>query len=63
VNDLRGKAVLVTGGSSGIGAAALTKSAAQEYATQGIRVNALVARGFLTPMLQGVDGGMTAATR
>ena len=36
------------------GVIALTKSAAQEYATQGIRVNALVAGGFLTPMLQGV---------
>ena len=36
------------------GVLALTKSAAQEYATQGIRVNALVAGGFLTPMLQGV---------
>jgi NAD(P)-dependent dehydrogenase (short-subunit alcohol dehydrogenase family) len=36
------------------GVIALTKSAAQEYAPQGIRVNALVAGGFLTPMLQGV---------
>jgi NAD(P)-dependent dehydrogenase (short-subunit alcohol dehydrogenase family) len=34
------------------GVLALTKSAAQEYATQGIRVNALVAGAFLTPMLQ-----------
>ena len=33
---------------------ALTKSAAQEYAQQGIRVNALVAGGFDTPMLQRV---------
>jgi NAD(P)-dependent dehydrogenase (short-subunit alcohol dehydrogenase family) len=36
------------------GVLALTKSAAQEYAPQGIRVNALVAGGFLTPMLEGV---------
>ena len=36
------------------GVLALTKSAAQEYATQGIRVNALVAGGFVTPMLEGV---------
>jgi NAD(P)-dependent dehydrogenase (short-subunit alcohol dehydrogenase family) len=36
------------------GVLALTKSAAQEYATRGIRVNALVAGAFLTPMLQQV---------
>lgn len=33
---------------------ALTKSAAQEYAREGIRVNALVAGGFRTPMLERV---------
>jgi NAD(P)-dependent dehydrogenase (short-subunit alcohol dehydrogenase family) len=42
---------------------ALTKSAAQEYATRGIRVNALVAGAFRTPMLeqvfQSVGGGTT----
>ncbi len=32
----------------------LTKSAAQEYATAGIRVNALCAGTFRTPMLEGV---------
>jgi len=32
----------------------LTKSAAQEYATAGIRVNALCAGAFRTPMLEGV---------
>jgi NAD(P)-dependent dehydrogenase (short-subunit alcohol dehydrogenase family) len=36
------------------GVLALTKSAAQEYAARGIRVNALVAGGFRTPMLEGV---------
>jgi NAD(P)-dependent dehydrogenase (short-subunit alcohol dehydrogenase family) len=36
------------------GVLALTKSAAQEYARQGIRINALVAGAFRTPMLEGV---------
>lgn len=36
------------------GVLALTKSAAQEYAPRGIRVNALVAGAFQTPMLEGV---------
>ena len=36
------------------GVLALTKSAALEYATDGIRINALVAGMFMTPMLQGV---------
>ena len=36
------------------GVLALTKSAAQEYATKGIRINALVAGAFQTPMLEGV---------
>lgn len=36
------------------GVLALTKSAAQEYAQQGVRVNALVAGAFRTPMLEGV---------
>jgi NAD(P)-dependent dehydrogenase (short-subunit alcohol dehydrogenase family) len=36
------------------GVLSLTKSAAQEYATQGIRVNALVAGAFRTPMLENV---------
>jgi len=36
------------------GVLSLTKSAAQEYATRGIRVNALVAGAFRTPMLENV---------
>ena len=36
------------------GVLALSKSAAQEYASRGIRINALVAGGFRTPMLEGV---------
>lgn len=36
------------------GVLALTKSAAQEYAKRGIRVNALVAGAFSTPMLEEV---------
>ena len=36
------------------GVLALTKSTAQEYGGNGIRVNALVAGGFRTPMLEGV---------
>jgi NAD(P)-dependent dehydrogenase (short-subunit alcohol dehydrogenase family) len=36
------------------GVIGLTKSAAQEYAKSGIRINALVAGGFRTPMLESV---------
>jgi NAD(P)-dependent dehydrogenase (short-subunit alcohol dehydrogenase family) len=45
------------------GVLALTKSASREYAGRGIRVNALVAGAFRTPMLQHVfekAGGVTA---
>ena len=49
------------------GVLALTKSAAQEYAAHGIRVNALVAGAFRTPMLEGVfehaSGGDPAAAK
>lgn len=64
----RGGAIVNTSSVNGLGGApggalysaakagilALTKSAAQEYATEGIRVNALVAGAFRTPMLEGV---------
>jgi NAD(P)-dependent dehydrogenase (short-subunit alcohol dehydrogenase family) len=49
------------------GVLALTKSAAQEYATRGIRVNALVAGAFRTPMLEHVfevvGGGTSEGSR
>jgi NAD(P)-dependent dehydrogenase (short-subunit alcohol dehydrogenase family) len=48
------------------GVLALTKAAAQEYATRGIRVNALVAGAFRTPMLEQVldiAGGGTVEGR
>lgn len=38
------------------GVLALTKSAAQEVATQGIRINALAAGAYETPMLRGAMG-------
>jgi len=52
VNDLRGKAVLVTGGSSGIGAAAA--------AAVWLCCNA---SSYVTRHSMIVDGGMTAGTR
>lgn len=44
------------------GLLALTKSAAQEYAAQGIRVNALVAGAFRTPMLESVFDAVGGGT-
>lgn len=41
------------------GVLALTKSAALEVATQGIRINTLVAGGFRTPMLESVFSRMS----
>ena len=54
VNGLGGAAGGSLYSAAKAGILALTKSAAQEYATKGIRVNALVAGAFLTPMLEGV---------
>jgi NAD(P)-dependent dehydrogenase (short-subunit alcohol dehydrogenase family) len=54
VNGLGGAARAGLYSAAKAGILALTKSAAQEYAQQGIRVNALVAGAFLTPMLEGV---------
>lgn len=54
VNGLGGAAGGALYSAAKAGVLALTKSAAQEYATQGIRVNALAAGGFLTPMLESV---------
>ena len=54
VNGLGGVSNGAIYAASKSGVLALTKSAAQEYAQQGIRVNALVAGGFRTPMLAGV---------
>ncbi|HEX2532311.1 MAG TPA: SDR family oxidoreductase [Chitinophagaceae bacterium] len=54
VNGLGGAkgAALYAAAKSGL--LGLTKSAAQEYATSGIRINALCAGAFRTPMLEGV---------
>jgi NAD(P)-dependent dehydrogenase (short-subunit alcohol dehydrogenase family) len=54
VNGLGGVAMNALYATAKAGALALTKSAAQEYARQGVRVNALVAGAFRTPMLEGV---------
>jgi NAD(P)-dependent dehydrogenase (short-subunit alcohol dehydrogenase family) len=52
VNGLGGVAGGAFYAASKAGVIALTKSAAQEYADKGIRVNALVAGAFRTPMLE-----------
>jgi NAD(P)-dependent dehydrogenase (short-subunit alcohol dehydrogenase family) len=54
VNGLGGAAGGALYSAAKAGVLALTKSAAQEYAVQGIRVNALVAGAFRTPMLESV---------
>jgi NAD(P)-dependent dehydrogenase (short-subunit alcohol dehydrogenase family) len=60
INGLGGvpRASLYAASKSGI--LALTKSAALEYGRSGIRVNALVAGGFRTPMLEGVFDRVSA---
>lgn len=52
VNGLGGARLAALYSMSKAGILALTKSAAQDYAADGIRVNALVAGGFDTEMLQ-----------
>ena len=54
LNGLGGAAQAALYSAAKAGVLALTKSSAQEYATAGIRVNALVAGAFRTPMLEGV---------
>ena len=54
VNGLGGVRYAALYAAAKAGVLALTKSAALEYARQGIRVNALVAGAFQTPMLEGV---------
>jgi NAD(P)-dependent dehydrogenase (short-subunit alcohol dehydrogenase family) len=54
VNGLGGAAGGSLYSAAKAGVLALTKSAAQEYATREIRINALVAGAFQTPMLEGV---------
>lgn len=54
VNGLGGVPFNSLYAASKAGVLALTKSAALEYGTRGIRVNALVAGAFRTPMLEGV---------
>lgn len=65
LNGLGGAATASFYSAAKAGVLAFTKAAAQEYATQGIRVNALVAGAFRTPMLEGVmdrmAGGDAAA--
>jgi len=51
VNGLGGAAGGSLYSAAKAGVLALTKSAAQEYGRQGVRVNALVAGAFDTPML------------
>src|SRR5918995_4485668 len=53
VNGLGGAAGGSLYSAAKAGVLALTKSAAQEYATREIRINALVAGAFQTPMLEG----------
>jgi NAD(P)-dependent dehydrogenase (short-subunit alcohol dehydrogenase family) len=56
VNGLGGVAQGALYAATKAGVLALTKSAAQEYGQQRVRVNALAAGGFRTPMLERVFG-------
>ena len=63
VNGLGGAAGGSLYSAAKAGVLALTKSAAQEYAARGIRVNALVAGAFRTPMLERVFEVAGAGTK
>ena len=67
LNGLGGAAQASLYSAAKAGILAFTKTAAQEYATSGIRVNALVAGAFRTPMLEGVfhtaSGGDAAGAK
>ena len=54
VNGLGGSPLGALYSAAKAGILAFTKSAAREYAKDGIRINALAAGGFRTPMLEGV---------
>ncbi len=54
LNGLGGARMASVYSAAKAGVLAFTKSAAQEYATRNIRINALVAGGHRTPMLEGV---------
>jgi NAD(P)-dependent dehydrogenase (short-subunit alcohol dehydrogenase family) len=54
INGLGGAPMAALYAAAKAGILGLTKTAAQEYAAEGIRINALVAGGFDTPMLQSV---------
>ena len=60
VNGLGGARLAALYSMSKAGVLALTKSAAQEYASDGIRVNALVAGGFDTEMLRSAVSQMVS---
>lgn len=60
VNGLGGVPQAALYAAAKAGVLAFTKSAALEYARHGIRVNALVAGGFRTPMLEGVFDRVSA---
>lgn len=66
VNGLGGVPQAALYAAAKAGVIALTKSAAMEYARQGIRINALVAGAFQTPMLEDgmnrVSGGKPEVT-
>jgi NAD(P)-dependent dehydrogenase (short-subunit alcohol dehydrogenase family) len=60
VNGLGGARQASVYSATKAGVLGLTKAAALEYARQGIRINALVAGGFKTPMLDGIMDRVSA---